>query len=160
MKYLKRFNESNTEDNKIEDITTYLNDTLFIEDMVINNTNVVKKSEFKFKGQDVLIYYSHSSNLKISFDNINLEVYDSLYRNLHRAIINNVIRRLSLLIFLEKKIGIMKEDVVDRIIEFELIKNNMVDLISLESLYDFYKKEFDRNDVTLYLFKHSIKYIE
>lgn len=157
--------ESNTESvqwltNKIEDVTKYLNDTLFIEDMVINNTNVVKKAEFKFSNQDVLIYYSHSSNLKISFDNINLEVYDILYHNLHKAIVNNVIRRQFLLRFLEEEVGIIKEDIIDRIIEFELIKNNMIDLISLESLYDFYKNEFDKDDVTIYLSKLSIKYIE
>lgn len=48
--------------------------------------------------------------------------------------------------YLKRKLSfIPKEDLLDRLEEFEVIKDNQIDMISLNNLYDFYNKKFIYN---------------
>lgn len=45
--------------------------------------------------------------------------------------------------YLKRKLSfIPKEDLLERLEEFEVIKDNQIDMISLNNLYDFYNKKF------------------
>lgn len=70
-------------------------------------------------------------------------IFNTLYTSMRRIYDN----KLKLERYL---VEILNEDydiIIERIVEFDLIKDNMLDIISLNNLFDFYNHEFDEDKI-------------
>lgn len=155
--------ESVNNDDRLNEIINYINDNLIIygcefEDQIGISTSF----EFNYNGDDIFIVYSrniHSNagtiihiNNKESIVTKKLDLSNVIKHYINRSKL--VINIIASLIYKDLT------ESMERIEEFNIIKGDKVDLISLESLCNYYKTEFPKEYVIKYLTKYHIKYIE
>lgn len=186
MKYLKKFNEMHGYDSKclsstdlivleildvIEDDPFLLTNEILMKSKYLRSqsnpsegyfitfhykTMVVEVSKFQ---NNFYIYGKVNNQYKNRF---NVEIDEKLNDILYRSIRDASERNYNLIWLLEDR-GILKSntnELLERIIEFDVIKGDSVDLISLNSLYDFYDIKFSKIADIDFFTHHNIKYIE
>lgn len=189
MKYLRRFNEAIVwETNEIvEEILEVIeNDPFLLSNVVIMKSKYLKSSSNPSEGYFLKFHYKE---MVIEVSKLSKDFYlygkhnntyrnrHNTYRNRHNTLIDGELHDLlyksildasernSNLIWLLKDRGILKSnnttnELLERIIEFDVIKGDSVDLISLNSLYDFYDIKFSKIADIDFFNHHNIKYIE
>lgn len=162
MKYLKRFNESikNDNDEVINKILKFVSTSYFINKSSIFSDNFkpnkVEALNFACNDLDITIHNKGDKQILII-----REVGDKNTRN---TIVNHVKLKelfysvLNIYVYkqlintLVKELKLSKRDIIERVEEFEIIKNNEItgesylDLISLRSLFDFYNLNYDSSE--------------
>jgi len=122
-----------------------------LELMHFNFNIIYKNSEcFQFS-YERLIYQSGSFfvDTKMVF-NLGWDYKLGLIKSIERIITNNYN-----LLFELRILNITPNKIIDRLDEFDVIKNGKVDLISLESLFRYYNIEYDYEQ--FYLLENSAK---
>lgn len=133
----------------IKKIVVYIESNLFIEDMECSiystlDGNNMNKFKFKFNEQIVDIGIT-KTKIKIKVgNNIFMENQDSsLKREIEKALSSYIFKYEKIITLLVDMLGITEDDLLDRFEEFEVIKGNKVDLISLNGLFDYLETECD-----------------
>lgn len=190
MKYLRRFNEAIVwETNEIvEEILEVIeNDPFLLSNVVIMKSKYLKSASNPSEGYFLKFHYKEMviEVSKLSKDFYLYGKHNNTYRNRHNTLIDGELHDLlyksildasernSNLIWLLKDRGILKSnstnwrevmtttnELLERIVEFDVIKGDKVDLISLNSLYDFYDIKFSKIADIDFFNHHNIKYIE
>jgi len=115
----------------------------------LNNIEVIKVVN---ENDDDKPEYTYSTKI----DGRMLSCYQLSSRILYRMIYNILNKNRELLIELKNSLN-SKVD-MDRINEFEVIKNNKVDYINLNRLFDFYEKDFQEESMRVKIDKILEKY--
>lgn len=163
MKYLKRFNESIKNDNDavINKILKFVNTSYFINKSSIFadnfKPNKVETFNFVCNGLDITIHNKGGKQILIIRDNLgekhirNTIVNHAKLKELFYSVLKIYVYK-QLVNTLVKELKLSKHDVIERVEEFEIIKNNEItgeshlDLISLRSLFDFYNLNYDSSE--------------
>lgn len=108
------------------------------------NTNSVRSTIKVYCSStfDIFVKSIYNDNLvKLNLDGLNITNLEFF------KIVNNRLRLNTDLQLIEKTLPIQRKEVSLRLEEFEVIKSDKtIDLISLNSLYDFYNITFNQND--------------
>lgn len=110
----------------------------------ITTTNNYSISFTKYKDTLHLTNWSNMQstitlgNRKLVFTD---DIFDTLYVSMRRIYDN----RLKLERYLVEILNQEYDEILERIIEFDLIKDNKLDIISLNNLFDFYNHDFNES---------------
>lgn len=164
--------------------TIYSSDTLKEISVISGDTECIS---FSFENKEVKIYvpkYEYNSYLTINhnniptFNNLKLPINSNfLYLKINNMLIDLDYSKQKMIYFriAQKEINIFKvfrklredgihkskmtiREIYQRMEEFEIGKGNRIDLISLNSLYDYYQMTFNEREIKEYLSKSDILY--
>lgn len=148
---INSYHDTKVKDQFIKDLIEFINNDLTI---------VIDYNKIQFKGLD------------LEFDINEFYCYVSVYigeeriensnTNLYIALKDRIGKSISLLILARRVTKVKlrdREEIKERLEEFDVIKDNKIDLISLNNLVDYYECEFDEEVIKKYLNDSEIKYL-
>lgn len=179
MKYLKQYNESHVEvsivNEVIDEILNVISNDPFLlsKEIVLVDKTLVSQSNpsngyfIKFRYQTMVVevskfprnFYLYGKVRNINKNRFNSTIDEDKNDILYRSI-RDASNRNSNLLYLLKEISIPKNELLERLIEFDIIRDGQVDLISLSSLYDFYDVKFSKIACIDFFSHHDIKYLD
>lgn len=152
---INSYHDTKVKDQFIKDLIEFINNDLTI---------VIDYNKIQFKGLDLEFdineFYCYAS-IYVEYSNRD-ECIEKQNTNLYIALQNRG-EKSSFLLSLIRKLTKVKlkdrEEIKERLEEFDVIKDNKIDLISLNNLVDYYDCEFDEEVIKKYLDDSEIKYL-